>query len=270
VTVQKRGQRMLMRRPVGAPPMAHIPRGRPPGVPNPPKLGDKLVLGSYAKGSRVRLAKRYGDQHQHLEAGDWVTVVLNNAAGAGYVVVKNERNGATHELDGRSPLFEVDSSARKNPEETFDTDILAGMERAIWVTSYADWVENMTKAERKAAGTPVNLDGVDWSRDAPPAPASAQMAAQDLYLAYERANGSKTPGQLYELAVHADGASATDELADTFGHYLAMMALDTGVSWFDDHAQFPLKEASFEAHCDDGEVIWSPRIRSTLNPGERR
>ncbi len=159
---------------------------------------------------------------------------------------------------------------RNNPEETFDTDILGGMERAIWVTSYADWVEGMTKKERQEAGAPVSLSGIDWDEEAPASPASALMAAEDLYLAYERANG-KTPGDLFELAMAADRTRATDELADSFGHYLAMMALGHGVSWFDDHKKFPLKQPSFEASTFDGEeVTWSPMIRQFQNPAPRQ
>jgi hypothetical protein len=32
-----------------------------------------------------------------------------------------------------------------------------------------------------------------------------------------------------------------DEYARDFGHYLAMMSLGHGVSWFDNHARFDLK-----------------------------
>jgi len=83
-----------------------------------PALGHKYVLGTYAKGSRVQLGnwEQHGRHPGMLMPSDWVTVVLNSADTTGVVVVKNDRNGATHELDGRSPLFEVDpmSSTRQH------------------------------------------------------------------------------------------------------------------------------------------------------------
>ncbi len=161
-------------------------------------------------------------------------------------------------------------AGRPNPDETFDTDILGGMERAIWVVAYADWVESMTKKERKEAGAPVVTSGIEWDDAAPAAPASALLAAEDLYLAYERANG-KTPGDLFEVAMAADGTKPTDELADLFGHYLTMMAMGQGVSWFDDHKTFKIKSPDFEASTMDGEEVeWSPRIRTFQNPPRAR
>lgn len=158
---------------------------------------------------------------------------------------------------------------KSNPEETFDIEILAGMERALWVTSWADWVENLSKEERKQHGVPVSLSGLDFSKAATEAPPSALLAAQDLYLLIERANG-KTPGELFQKACEVDGCEWDDENAETFGHYLAMQSLKHGVSWFDDHKEFPIKfPRSFEAHYMDGDLWWSPQVQSRQN-GVRR
>jgi hypothetical protein len=291
-----------MRRPSGAPPMHHIPRGRPSGVPNANPPGKEITVDVrklWAWGPKVdaTIIDVNEGRLSYSNAQPLVVSRLDTPRGAFYIVdghhraveaVVNgrrtvlaivsdevpriERTGGAHRsvVEQKVNVSKHVMKARSNPEEDiFDTDILAGMERAIWVTSYASWVEGLSKAERKEAGTPVNLQGIDWDDAAPAAPPSAEMAAQDMYLAYERANG-KSPGQLYEAAVFADKARATDELAEVFGHYLAMQALDHGVSWFDDHAKFPLKAPSFEAHYDDGEIVWSPMIRSRLNGGGRR
>lgn len=39
------------------------------------------------------------------------------------------------------------------------------------------------------------------------------------------------------------------ELAESFGHYLAMMALSHGVSWFDNHKKFDLVIPRSESHA---------------------
>lgn len=160
-------------------------------------------------------------------------------------------------------------SGRANPhdEDSEDTDILDGMARAIWVTSWGSWVEGMSREERKAEGIP-SMSGRDVDDVAPETPESAYEAARDLYLLITRANG-KSPGELLEVACRADGCEWNSENAELFGHYLAMQAMGEGVSWFDDHAQFPLKfpPRGFEAHYDDGAVWWSPQVRSRQNPG---
>lgn len=154
--------------------------------------------------------------------------------------------------------------AKGNPETTFDTDVLDGMTRALWVTSYADWVESLPIAQQRELGPGA---GGEWNDAAPDSPTSALLAAEDLYTAITRANYGKTPGELLDLAAAVDRKRITAEYADSFGHYLAMMALGHGVSWFDDHAQFKMKVPRFEAYTGDGEEIdWSPRIRSTQNP----
>jgi len=145
--------------------------------------------------------------------------------------------------------------------------ILEGMARALWVTSYADWVEQQGPTAQKKLGA---RGGQDWSDVAPETPADALEAARDLYLAISRAN-NESPVDLLGTAARADGVKATRAYADSFGHCLAMQALGHGVSWFDDHKQFPLKFPKyFEAHCDDGMTLhWEPRIRARQNPGAR-
>lgn len=159
---------------------------------------------------------------------------------------------------------------RRNPEETCDLTILDGMARALWLMAYADHVENLSPSEREAGGFPVRLSGITWDNVAPPTPDSAVDAARDLYLLIDRANGEKTVGQLYDQACFVDKIRPTEELARVFGHYLAMQATGEGVSWFDSHKEFPLKfPREFEVHYDDGEVWWSPQVRSRQNPPQK-
>ena len=167
-------------------------------------------------------------------------------------------------------MVKTKSNPHANPEDQLDTEILAGMERAIWVAAWANWVDELSKDERKRHGVPVSLQGLDYSEAAPPAPASALLAAQDLYVLIERANG-KTPGELFREACEADGCEWNDANADLFGHYLAMQGMGHGVSWFDDHKEFPLKfPRHFEAYYADGEVWWSPQVRGRENPRRAR
>lgn len=162
-------------------------------------------------------------------------------------------------------------SKRKNatdPDDDMDADILNGMAGAIWVTSWASWLEEQDRATQKelGPGSGGNLESV-----APPAPESAALAAMDLYTLIERAN-DQTPAELFQRACEADGCECDEENADLFGHYLAMQAMGHGVSWFDDHKKFPLKfpVKGFEANSFDGEDLeWSPRVRSTHNGGSR-
>lgn len=158
---------------------------------------------------------------------------------------------------------------RTNPhdEDGEDSDILEGMARCIWVMSWASWYEELSKPERRALRLPASLSGRTIDDVAPATPESAYEAARDLYLLIDRANG-KTCGELFQRACEVDGCEWNAENAELFGHYLAMQSMGEGVSWFDDHKEFPLRMSSrgFEAHYDEGTVWWSPQVRSRQNP----
>lgn len=221
---------------------------------NPPREGDQeLALHDRHSGGKVWLNVR-----------DGIVVGVTGSDPKRYLGLSIERAKHVARHGG--------TGASKNPGgERFDTDILGGMEKAIWVTSWASWVEEMSKEERKAHGdVPVNLSGINWEKAAPGAPGSALEAAEDLYTLIERANG-KTPGELFQRACEVDGCKWKDSNAELFGHYLAMQAMGHGVSWFDDHKEFPLKfPRHFEASTHDGEEVdWSPKVRSTQNGGPR-
>lgn len=162
-----------------------------------------------------------------------------------------------------------DSMRRPNPDDDFDDAIKDGMARAIWVTSFADWVQKLPRQQQRELGAG---QGGDWNDAAGETPRSAIEAAQALIDLYERTNGPI--GALFLVAAQADKRKPTDRLADLFGHALAMQALGTGVAWTDDHRPFPLKRVDFEAWLDAPDddrdrwrVDWSPR--SMANPAGR-
>lgn len=162
-----------------------------------------------------------------------------------------------------------------------DMAIRDGMARAIWVTSFADWVDQQgPSAQRKYGAGP----GQDWSDVAPATPESADAAAEDLTVLLWRENRNVGDGPrtvrvgLYRRALAADKARARPAsrraTPNDFGHCLAMQAMGHGVSWFDDHATFPLKfPRHFEAHCFNGmEIDWSPRVADRMaraNPARK-
>jgi hypothetical protein len=272
-----------MHRPRGAPPMYHAPQGRPPGVPNPShrkfRDGTRVVF-------RPTPASRMMYRFAPADGATGVVVSIPLPGGRGSFL-PGPGGGLVYvdwdlyETQGVSPAdLEVDqvierakrvAGIKRNAEETHDTDILEGMARAIWVTSWASWLEELSKDERRELGQPVSLSGVDLDEAAPESPASALAAAEDLYLLIERANAPKDVGELFQKACEADGCAWNAENADLFGHYLAMQAMGEGVSWFDDHEAFPLKmpPRGFEAHYDDGDVWWSPQVKSRQNGRHR-
>lgn len=75
------------------------------------------------------------------------------------------------------------------------------------------------------------------------------------------------------MAAGADDLDADEvspEYAADFGHYLAMMSLGEGVSWFDDHEMFPIELPSIEVWTHDGEFMETSGIpRSNQVPHRR-
>jgi hypothetical protein len=145
-------------------------------------------------------------------------------------------------------------------------DITEGMARALWVMAYADWVEGLSREERKEAGAPVSLQGVDWFDDSPETPAAAEKAGVELASLYESENDVGVM-ELAKRAAKADGVDEDDLDYSTFGFYLGMMALGHGSSWFDDHENFDVKSPSIESHYDGEFFEWSGRCKTSYkNP----
>lgn len=157
---------------------------------------------------------------------------------------------------------------RDNPEPSgHEHEVEAGMARALWVTSYADYVDELraagaSKAEVEKMGFAVAGAGEDWANVAPPTPPDATAAAHKLLDAYVQRNNVREVTDILAAAARADGAELAEEYAESFGHYLAMMSLGHGVSWFDDHARFELAQVHAEAFFDGKHLYWEIDTRA--------
>lgn len=115
--------------------------------------------------------------------------------------------------------------------------IINAAARALYVCAYADAVEN-----GEIEGEEASM-GADWMDVAPETPQDAILEAAELIGRIVQLNGMCIEAIGYQAAKAdgLDGSTCTDEYWDTFGHYLAMQSLGHGVSWFDDHEEFPLE-----------------------------
>lgn len=116
-------------------------------------------------------------------------------------------------------------------DSDFRDDFLEGAAKAFFCTAYADYCA-------RPGG------GKDWINFIPDTlPGNAYALAGELWAGLTTSNDVG----VYSLALQAQGADETPDLdASEFGHYLAMAAMGHGVSWFDDHAEFPLEVPSIE------------------------
>lgn len=121
--------------------------------------------------------------------------------------------------------------------------IVEGMARALFVSTYAEWAEEMCQRGIDPL-PPIAKGGEDWMDVAPETPKEAMVYAWRLCGMIEEANHLN----IYCLAAAAHKADWPDRdpcdrpsgYDKMFGHYLAMQAMGHGVSWFDDHEKFPL------------------------------
>jgi hypothetical protein len=117
--------------------------------------------------------------------------------------------------------------------------IVEGMASTLWGSAWANHAE-----EHRCA----NLSGMEITEIMPEIPPEAYAIAKRFIKDIEKANG-KSIDELLEDAIEADVAEQSDlskwksnvELAYEFGSDLAFMVTGAGVSWFDDHAEFPLE-----------------------------
>lgn len=166
-----------------------------------------------------------------------------------YTVVQATDAGAARLLGRRWQA--LPGAAVANPRDaTLDT-ILAGMARALWVTSWASYCEELEPRRRQKLRDEGLIPGPggDWDDAAPETPPTASLGAKRLARAFEERNGAPIQ-QLFERAMDADQGVGTSKEAELFGHYLAMQAMGEGVSWFGDHAKFPLEFPRASAFYD--------------------
>jgi hypothetical protein len=144
-------------------------------------------------------------------------------------------------------------------DEYMSNTIVEAMARALFVSTYVDWAEEMN---RQGHDVEIACCGSDWMDVAPETTREAQDLAWYLLGRIEQANGTNI-WALAAAAWRADFKSMDAEefccdrtlkFDKDFGHCLAMMAMGSGVGWWDDHVKFPLEvpyiETAFEVGLD--------------------
>ena len=133
-------------------------------------------------------------------------------------------------------------------------EIVRSIARTLLVTTYAQLCDESEDPKLMRAGP-----GEDWMEVAPETTREAEDFAWRLCGKFEQANGMN----IYCLAAkawYADYPDSGDQRVkgydDKFGHYITMMALGEGVSWFDDHVEFDLKVPSIDCTFDDAGFEW--------------
>lgn len=158
-------------------------------------------------------------------------------------------------------------SLRRNPPGgLYYDEILNALARTAWALAWADWAEENGES----------LSGLDIVDAAPATPASAMEWGRAVLLATEELNGVSIDDVL-RRAADADETEPDSGYAEDFGSDLAMMVMGHGVSWFDDHARFPLKKpdawaSSLDGETLDGEVWFGGEMRnnSRIAPARTR
>ncbi len=121
-----------------------------------------------------------------------------------------------------------------------DRSIITSIARTLFVTAWIEYKEQM--GDSRIVG--------DFSAEAPPTPPEVLEVGFYVGGLIANLNENSLHMLLREAAVankmDADAFSDSKELQDEFGHSLAMMATGSGVSWFDSHADFPLKTPHVE------------------------
>lgn len=134
-------------------------------------------------------------------------------------------------------------------------EFLEGAARCFFVMAYADHADD---SEREDDGHeyPIASMGADWYDIAPElTPPAAYAAAGELWAHLETLNKATAPCGVISLIDQAAKANGDDEIdVEHFGRDCAMMALGTGVSWFDDNSEFPLETP----YMDCGTVDFDP------------
>ncbi|MBL4769345.1 MAG: hypothetical protein JKY94_16855 [Rhodobacteraceae bacterium] len=124
-------------------------------------------------------------------------------------------------------------------------EIEGAIAKMVWADCWAAWAD--TRPE-------VSLSGCEIYGLLPDeVPNECVLRAQEIRIELESANGAEL-GALYlraQAACQVAGSEA--EEADRFGSDLAHMAMGSGVSWFDDNAEFDLAVPGFES-LDPSEI----------------
>ena len=124
----------------------------------------------------------------------------------------------------------------------------AGMARSLHVSA---WADSQEEAQVKFPA------GADIDKLAPETTPESKYAAAKLIGRYEEINHNSFDN-IQNEAAKADGVKTPFKPFE-FGWNLGMMALGSGVGWFDDHEKFPLKTPHIEFHLDGPDTALGPK-----------
>lgn len=138
-------------------------------------------------------------------------------------------------------------------------NIIDGMVTILWGDAWAMHVETAPDEGRKCCRS---LAGCRIEDVMPEIPKVAKQLARNLAKDFEKANAGLTIVDLLVGAFRADNdlsENYSDEqvidkieedpyMQGRFGECLAWMAMGAGVSWFDDHEEFPMEIPSVETY----------------------
>ena len=128
------------------------------------------------------------------------------------------------------------------------------MGRTLFMAAFADHREDPDSlGEGKPCPGHSCANGEDWADFTPTTHPDAFKAGEQLAQSIEKLNHKRLAQLLEDAAFADDGCHFSEEddaiaYAQEFGHYLAMQSLGHGVSWFDDHAEFPLELPLVSSH----------------------
>ena len=144
------------------------------------------------------------------------------------------------ELEEEQGIMGIKTESIVTESEDTPLGILEGMASALWASSWADHAEEHGCT---------SMSGQRIEDIMPPIPEEAYVLAKKCADSIEAANG-KSLAELFDDAVKADEADGLDSSGadESFGSDLAMQWMGHGVSWFDDHAEFPIKIPHGEAY----------------------
>jgi hypothetical protein len=127
--------------------------------------------------------------------------------------------------------------------------IVDAMARAFFVSAWAQGEEEKPDFHERGYGGHGHGRGVELMEVAPATSASAKKHAKEIATRIERDNG-KSLGELYAMAAEAPGRHSKDPNPYDFGHYIAMQSMGHGVSWYDDHPEFGMKDVPYAEFSD--------------------
>jgi hypothetical protein len=115
---------------------------------------------------------------------------------------------------------------------------LTGAAKAFFCMAYANHVEDEDREDDGFDYAHAGCGG-DWMDVLPPLPPNAYALAGELWEGLDRDN-PEFHCSVYGISNAARDADGAEPDPEEFGHYMAMEAMGSGVSWFDSHEQFPL------------------------------